>query len=171
MADVAPTLDCITADKRRVVYVVGDRSRPQTPLLDRVGFARRRFSGSVCLRIQTPMCLGSFSLTRFVHGASTPRLTNFAGCGLQEAYITGLWDVQDAAKGRVVTFCNIMFSWGYSHDAPLFPSALGTRVRKDKVVETIEALAHLTGLAAVGGHSLRVSCPMAWEHGPAHPAN
>ena len=42
---------------------------------------------------------------------------------------------------------------------------VGTTVQKDKVVETMEALAHLTGLAAVdeqgrrafGGHSLRVS--------------
>ena len=52
-----------------------------------------------------------------------------------------------------------------SHDFPLLPSAVGTTVKKDKVVETIEALAHLTGLSAVdeqgrrafGGHSLRVS--------------
>ena len=39
MADVASTVDCITADKRRVLYVVGDRSRPQTPLVGRAGFA------------------------------------------------------------------------------------------------------------------------------------
>ena len=52
-----------------------------------------------------------------------------------------------------------------SCDFPLFPCAVGTTVKKDKVVETIEALAHLTGLAAVdeqgrravGRQSLRVS--------------
>ena len=149
MADVASTLDCITADKRRVLYVVGDRSRPQTPLVDRAGFARRRYTGSVCPRIRTPMCLGNFPLIRFVHGASTPRPTNFAGFGLQEAYITRPWYVLDAAKGRVTTFCITMFSLGCSRDAPLFRSALGTAVRNEKVVVTIEVLAHLTGLTAV----------------------
>ena len=66
---------------------------------------------------------------------------------------------------RVTIFRNNLYGSDCTYDFPLFPCAMGTTVQKDKVVETIEALAHLTGLAAVdeqgrrafGGHSLRVS--------------
>ena len=66
---------------------------------------------------------------------------------------------------RLTSFRNSVRDLDCSYDFPLIPGAVGTTVKKDKVVETIEALAHLTGLAAVdeqgrrafGWHLQRVS--------------
>ena len=64
------------------------------------------------------------------------------------------------------SFRNRLCGLDCSYDFPLFPCAEGTTVKKDEVVETIEALAHVKGLADVDGqgrrafgHSLRVQEP------------
>ena len=66
----------------------------------------------------------------------------------------------------MTTFCISMFSLDCSRDAPTVSGVpWAQQSGKDKVVVTIEVLAHFTGLAAVdeqgrrasGGHSLRVS--------------